>query len=117
MGSPRYEELSQHFDSLVTQAKELMDNKNADYTNDARGSGGCLSNFMKAEEFGICSSEQGIMVRFLDKAARLSTLIRREGKVSDEKLRDTVLDTINYAVILDFLMDLKSGESAGAISL
>lgn len=110
MDAPSYEELSQHFDALVSQAKELMDKKNADYTNDARGSGGCLSNFVKAEEFGVCSSEQGVMVRFLDKAARLSTLIRREGMVLDEKLRDTVLDTINYAVILDFLMYIKDGE-------
>ena len=110
MDAPKYKELAHHFDCLVSQAKELMDNKNADYTNDAGGSGGCLSNFIKAEEFGVCSAEQGIMVRFLDKAARLSTLIRREAKVADEKLRDTVIDIVNYAVILDFIMYLKEGE-------
>jgi len=86
--------------SLATMARDLMKMKNADYTNDCRGAGGVFSNFTKAEAFGICSTEAGIMVRLTDKVARLATLIRRKGLVVDEKMEDTVIDIINYAVIL-----------------
>ena len=86
---------------LCDLARDLMKKKNADYTNDGRGDGGVYSNFTKAETFGICTTEQGIMVRLTDKVARLATLIRRKGLVADEKLEDTVVDLINYAVLLN----------------
>lgn len=41
------------------------------------------------------------MVRLTDKMSRLSTFITTgEFKVKDEALRDTILDIINYSVIL-----------------
>jgi hypothetical protein len=50
---------------------------------------------------GICKTEFGIMVRLTDKMSRLSTFLTTgEFKVKDEALRDTVLDMINYVIIL-----------------
>lgn len=50
---------------------------------------------------GICKTEAGIMVRLTDKMSRLSTFITTgEFKVKDEAVKDTVLDVINYVVIL-----------------
>lgn len=41
------------------------------------------------------------MVRLTDKMSRLSTFLTTgEFKVKDEALRDTVLDMINYVIIL-----------------
>lgn len=52
----------------------------------------------------------GIAVRLLDKVARLNSLTRgTEQKVKDESIRDTLMDTINYAsygiMILDGTWD------------
>ena len=106
-----YNDLKSHHDGITTCAKALMERKNADYTNDSRGSGGCLGNFVKAEDFGICSAEEGVMVRLLDKVSRLTTLIRREARVHDEKLEDTVIDIVNYVIILSFMRSIRNPDS------
>ena len=76
-----------------------MERKNNDYA----GSGGetPFRNFSRAEDLGICSTEQGILVRITDKLSRLSTYCEgTDMKVSDETFDDTVVDLINYCVIL-----------------
>jgi len=98
-------QLVAHHELLCQLARDLMVKKNADYTNDGGGDGGVFSNFTKAEAFGICTTEQGILVRLTDKVARLATLIRRSPEVRDERFRDTIIDLINYATILDAWMD------------
>ena len=50
---------------------------------------------------GITSTEKGFLVRMTDKMSRLSTFC--DGgrfAVSDESLRDTIIDIINYGVLL-----------------
>jgi hypothetical protein len=45
-----------------------------------------------------------IMVRVLDKMARISNLLKRESVIKDERIEDTVLDSINYlAILLSYL--------------
>jgi len=82
---------------LTEEARSLSERKNHDY------SGGThpFLNFTRCESMGVCATEAGIMVRLTDKMSRLSTFISTGSfKVKDEALRDTVLDVINYVIIL-----------------
>jgi len=84
---------------LTTEAELLMERKNHDYA----GAGGeePFANFTRCEAMGITSTEQGFLVRMVDKLSRLSSFYEsRELAVRDESLRDTILDIINYAVLL-----------------
>lgn len=44
-------------------------------------------------------------IRLDDKLNRFETLIRREGEVKDETIRDTLLDLSNYAIMTVMEMD------------
>lgn len=85
---------------LTDEARALSERKNHDYSGGKDDTHPFL-NFTRCEAMGICKTEAGIMVRLTDKMSRLSTFITTgEFKVKDEALRDTVLDIINYSVIL-----------------
>ena len=75
----------------------LIDRKNADY---AAGEDP-FRNFRMAEYMGL-STEQGIMLRLLDKMARLANVSAKGGvmEVKDESLDDTLQDICNYTGIL-----------------
>ncbi len=76
-----------------------MNLKNRDYA----GNHGSepFANFTRCEAMGICDTEQGFMVRITDKMSRLSSFLD-SGKmhVQDESFKDTVIDVINYMVLL-----------------
>tara|TARA_Y100001963_G_C6646720_1_gene383672 strand:- start:139 stop:558 length:420 start_codon:yes stop_codon:yes gene_type:complete len=92
-------ELLEYHDELCKQAKDLMSLKNRDYA----GNDGLepFANFTRVESMGICSTEQGFMTRITDKMSRLSSFLSA-GKmhVQDEGFNDTVIDVINYMVLL-----------------
>ena len=93
------EELLLMHQTLCKSALELMKKKNADY---AGGDGAQpFANFTRVEAMGICSTEQGFMCRIMDKMSRLSSFIH-SGKmnVEDESFNDTIIDVINYMVLL-----------------
>jgi hypothetical protein len=93
------EELLKHHEILCKQARELMDMKNRDYA----GNDGMepFANFTRVEAMGICSTEQGFMVRLTDKMSRLSSIIESgKNHVKDESFEDTMVDVINYIVLL-----------------
>ena len=74
----------------------ILQKKNADY---ASGDDP-FQNFRMSKIAGI-SPEQAILVRTLDKMARISNVMRKgETAVLDEKLEDTINDAINYLAIL-----------------
>lgn len=92
-----HEELFKIHEHLTTKALSLMRKKNADYgaSNDP------FANFRRSEAVCNVSAEKGIMVRLTDKLSRLSTFLDRgEFSVSDESLEDTVIDGINYFILL-----------------
>jgi len=93
------QDLLAHHEHISIRALDLMEAKNNDY---AGGSGETpFRNFSRAEDLGICSTEQGILVRITDKLSRLSTYAEGTSmQVSDETFDDTVVDLINYAIIL-----------------
>ena len=87
-----------NYDAIVKKAKSLCNNKNIDYAQQEDP----FSNFEMVESLKICDVPTGILVRISDKLARIANLLRRNGKmaVKDERLEDTLLDLINYSIIL-----------------
>ena len=93
------EDLLRHAEGTLRKAHNLMEDKNHDYA----GAEGVdpFRNFKLCEEQGLCSTEIGILVRMTDKMSRLATFLQNEEfRVKDETFDDTVIDLINYAVIL-----------------
>ena len=87
-----------------------MSLKNRDYAgNDGKEP---FANFTRVESMGICSTEQGFMTRITDKMSRLSSFIDA-GKmhVKDESFNDTVIDVINYMVLLSAFIKDKEPKS------
>ena len=103
--SPRYlkmdrEMLLKTHSALCIAAKALMERKNHDYSGGADGDDPFL-NFSRVEKLGITDTKTGFMVRMTDKVSRLITFIQSgELKDKDETFKDTILDLINYSVLL-----------------
>jgi hypothetical protein len=86
-----------HADSCE-KMKVITAAKNADYTGVGDDP---FANFSRVSAMGICSTEQGFLVRMNDKMSRLSSFIQRGILiVKDESLEDTCLDLANYAILL-----------------
>lgn len=100
------DELFKLHEQMSSVALEIMKKKNADY---AGGGSDPFANFRRAEALGVCSTEQAFLVRMTDKMSRLSTFANR-GKlvVEDEGVQDTLLDLINYCVLLAAFVKDKS---------
>ena len=102
------DELLMYHDELCTTAKELMSLKNRDYAGDHGNEP--FANFTRVEAMGICTTEQGFLTRITDKMSRLSSFIDC-GKmhVANESFNDTIVDVINYMVLLSaYLKDKES---------
>ena len=93
------EELLKYHSELCQAAKDLMNLKNRDYA--GKDGNEPFANFTRVESMGICSTEQGFMTRITDKMSRLSSFLD-SGKmhVEDESFYDTIVDVINYMVLL-----------------
>ena len=93
------DELLLFHEKLCKEGRDLMNLKNRDYA----GNHGTepFANFTRCEAMGICDTEQGFMVRITDKMSRLSSFLD-SGKmhVEDESFKDTIIDVINYMVLL-----------------
>ena len=99
------EELLKYHSELCQAAKDLMNLKNRDYA--GKDGNEPFANFTRVESMGICSTEQGFMTRITDKMSRLSSFLD-SGKmhVEDESFYDTIVDVINYMVLLSaFIKD------------
>jgi hypothetical protein len=100
------EELLKHHSKLSSQALEIMKKKNHDYA--GADGGQPFANFERTESMGVCSTEQGFLVRVVDKVSRLSTFVSAgELKVDNEGYEDAILDIINYMVLLSGYLDDK----------
>ena len=99
MTSLTREQLLTIHEELTQEAHQLMDRKNKDYA----GASGAnpFANFKRVESLGVCSTEKGFLVRLVDKLSRLSSFAESGSfAVEDESLRDTIMDVINYAVLI-----------------
>lgn len=100
-------EFFESIESTFSACLETAKKKNQDYAGDKDP----FANFGRVETFGICTVEQGILVRITDKLARVSNLIGGENPaVVDESVDDTLLDAINYLAILKAYRDSKRSE-------
>lgn len=84
---------------------EITKAKNADYTGAAGDDP--FANFNRVDSLGICKTEQGFMVRMLDKFMRINSFVQKGFlNVKDESVEDTLLDLANYCIL--FAGHLKS---------
>jgi hypothetical protein len=74
---------------------EIIERKNHDYS----GADDAFANFRTAGILGI-SAEKGILLRTLDKIARINNLLDHAAYVTDESMDDTITDAIGYLAIL-----------------
>ncbi len=104
----RDELLKYHVD-ICQSARDLMNLKNRDYA--GKDGKEPFANFTRVEAMGICTTEQGFMTRITDKMSRLSSFID-SGKmhVEDESFSDTIVDVINYMVLLSAYIHDKDSE-------
>jgi len=82
---------------IFRECLEIMKKKNHDYspTEDPFG------NFRMYEYLGICSIEQGILTRMIDKISRIIAILNKnQNMVYNETVEDTLIDLINYSTIL-----------------
>jgi hypothetical protein len=93
------QELLENHKKLCEIARTLMEKKNADYA--GRSGTEPFANFTRVEAMGICSTERGMLVRITDKMSRLSSFLE-SGKleVANESFEDTIVDVINYMILL-----------------
>lgn len=82
---------------LFDDALEIVQAKRIDYS----GKVDPFANFRLSQFWGI-SSWRGAAIRMMDKISRLKNLFENKGvgEVKDESVRDTVLDCLNYIVIM-----------------
>lgn len=96
-------------EKFCADALALSKKKNNDYA----GSGGTqpFANFERVEALGICATEVGFLTRLTDKLCRINTFVQ-DGvlQVSDESVRDTLIDVVNYAVLLAAYIEDKRGQ-------
>ncbi len=77
---------------------EITRQKNADYTGTDASP---FANFSRTELNGVCSTEQGFLVRMGDKLARITSFVQTGVLlVKDESVEDTLLDLANYCVLM-----------------
>lgn len=77
---------------------ETTISKNNDYS--WEGNTDAFKNFRAAELLGVCSTEQWMVVRMLDKMVRIANLLKQKNFVEWEWIADSLLDLANYSIIM-----------------
>ena len=93
------DELLKNHETICQEARDLMELKNRDYA----GNGGTepFANFTRCEAMGVCTTEQGFLVRIVDKLSRMSSFIESGTMhVENESFHDSCVDIIDYMVLL-----------------
>lgn len=96
-----------HIEKTYIRGLDIIKSKNADYA----GSSDPWKNFRSAEVVGV-SLERAILVRILDKLARVGNLLGKENQVKDESIEDTILDAANYLLILHAYLYGEKGKNS-----
>ena len=93
-------------DVLLAQCKSMLSRKNHDYA----GNTDIFSNFKFAASAAGISPPQSILVLLGVKISRLSQLIGSGKEPLNEKIEDSIVDLINYALLLHGLLKKTKGE-------
>jgi len=92
-----------NMEDTYAECMEISKKKSSDYS----GKDNSFANFLNAQVVGV-SVERGILVRIMDKIARVSNLLDKNPEVVEESLDDTLKDAINYLAILRVYVKNKS---------
>lgn len=100
-------------EQLCNQARSIVEIKGRDYNRQEQGEeieGDTLSNMRLAKHIGLAESNcQSVMIRLMDKMMRLKSLTKDPGNtdisISNESVKDTIKDAINYLVYLDIFYE------------
>ena len=96
------EEQQAHFDKLVKQMEDILLKKGNDYANADR-----LSNFKLAGAVCQITPEQQCLSLIATKVARLGILLKSGKQPNNESINDSVIDLINYGVLLSMILNDK----------
>jgi len=101
----RFEEFEKLHRDLCERALEISRQKGHDYS----GTKDTLRNLKNTGTLsgGAVSAEQGVLVRMGDKLSRLWSLLSgldSDAWVKDESMEDTLLDMVNYSILLVALL-------------
>ena len=106
-GKMTNEEALQHQSYMFADAFKIMKKKRHDYS----GLEDPFRNLRDAAFMGV-DPLKGVMVRIMDKFARVRSFIEQgELQVNDEAIRDTLIDVLNYTCILAAMIEEKSNEA------
>jgi len=93
-------------EAMTRRGRQICKEKSADYAKDSD----VYHNFELGEYLGIGTTAQGFMFRLSDKLSRLSNLIEDTPQVKDETIVDTVVDAMNYLILLGGYLVTKKGK-------
>lgn len=98
------EKVLEEHKKICQRAFDVVEKKGMDYARQGHKNGDTLANITNCKTLGITDSVcQGLLVRLSDKFSRLNSLCRdptENPAVQDEKVADTIEDTINYLIYL-----------------
>lgn len=94
------EELFKLAEETFQKCLDTLRVKNHDYSTGGNDRVDALKNFKLVEHLHITGADTGLLVRLCDKMSRLANVYKGEAQVTDEQLQDTVMDIINYCVLL-----------------
>lgn len=87
--------------ALLEEATKVTAAKNTDYSGEGSDA---FKNFRGAESVGVPAAV-GAFIRLTDKVARMARLLVAPAQVTSESFRDTVVDLVNYSVIVAALQE------------
>jgi len=93
------------FNEIVNKCWRICEAKTTDYAKQSD----IFSSLRATEQLGLCPVSTGILVRVVDKISRIINLLDCQNvAVKDESITDSIMDIINYLVLL--AAAIKEGE-------
>lgn len=102
------EEYFKFFKETTEKMFEITQAKNQDYCGPGDDP---FANFSRVEAMGICTTEQGFLVRMTDKMMRINSFAQTgQLQVKDESVTDTLRDLANYCILFMGYLNQKKDE-------
>lgn len=92
-------EQNDRFNELVKKSEEILLKKGSDYSNED-----ALSNFKQVSLITQVPVETVALVLIGIKVARLGNLFNKDSNPSNESVYDSVIDLLNYSILLDAIL-------------
>lgn len=107
------EEYLKYHEAMCQKMIEITKAKNHDYAGFSSADDP-FANFTTSEKMDVALTEQGFLVRMLDKFSRINSFVKQGVLlVEDEKIEDSLLDLANYSILLSGYIKSKKEEKSG----